>query len=130
MALVAPLPLPASETGISNRDLCGRAARRGNRGPSARLGTPPSLALEPVPDLLHRSGTRGAPASGAKSEMPQASAARLETANGYRLTADGMFRTAKWLLERRPEGGYTTPSMLMGARCVEQSPQSTCIRLD
>jgi short subunit dehydrogenase-like uncharacterized protein len=47
-----------------------------------------------------------------------------------RLTADGMFRTAKWLLERRPEGGYTTPSMLMGARCVEQSPQSTCIRLD
>ena len=88
------------------------------------------LALQPVQDLLRRSGTRGAPASGAKSEMPQASAARLETASGYRLTADGMFMTAKWLLERRPEGGYTTPSMLIGACCVEQLPQSTCIRLD
>lgn len=56
--------------------------------------------------------------------------ARLETANGYRLTADGMIMAAKWLLECRPDGGYTTPSMLMGTRCVEQLPQSTSIRLD
>jgi len=40
-----------------------------------------------------------------QDRLPQASAARLETANGYRLTADSMIMTAKWLLERRPEGG-------------------------
>jgi short subunit dehydrogenase-like uncharacterized protein len=56
--------------------------------------------------------------------------ARLETANGYRLTADGTIMAANYLLERAPVGGYTTPSMLMGARCVEQLPGSTIIRVD
>ena len=51
--------------------------------------------------------------------------ARLETANGYRLTADGMIMAVKFLLKHGPAGGYYTPSMLMGARCVEQSPGST-----
>ena len=46
--------------------------------------------------------------------------ARLETANGYRLTVDGMIMAVKFLLEHAPVGGYYTPSMLMGARCVEQ----------
>jgi len=57
-------------------------------------------------------------------------AARLETANAYRLTADGMIMAVKFLLEHAPAGGYYTPSMLMGARCVEQLPGSTSIRLD
>jgi short subunit dehydrogenase-like uncharacterized protein len=35
----------------------------------------------------------------------------------------------KFLLERAPAGGYCTPSMLMGARCVEQLPGSTSIRV-
>jgi hypothetical protein len=56
--------------------------------------------------------------------------ARLETANGYRLTADGMIMAVKFLLEHAPAGGYYTPSMLMGARCVEQLPGSTPIRVD
>jgi short subunit dehydrogenase-like uncharacterized protein len=56
--------------------------------------------------------------------------ARLETANGYRLTADGTIMAVKFLLERAPAGGYYTPSMLMGARCVEQLPGSTPIRVD
>jgi short subunit dehydrogenase-like uncharacterized protein len=56
--------------------------------------------------------------------------ARLETANGYRLTADGMIMAAKCLLEHAPKGGYTTPSLLMGARCVEKLPGSTAIRVD
>jgi short subunit dehydrogenase-like uncharacterized protein len=55
--------------------------------------------------------------------------ARLETANGYRLTADGMIMAVKFLLEHAPVGGYYTPSMLMGARCVEQLPGSTPIRV-
>jgi short subunit dehydrogenase-like uncharacterized protein len=56
--------------------------------------------------------------------------ARLETANGYRLTADGTVMAAKYLLEHAQNGGYTTPSMLMGARCVEKLPGSSAIRLD
>jgi short subunit dehydrogenase-like uncharacterized protein len=56
--------------------------------------------------------------------------ARLETANGYRLTADGTIMAMKFLLDHAPAGGYYTPSMLMGARCVEQLPGSTPIRVD
>jgi short subunit dehydrogenase-like uncharacterized protein len=56
--------------------------------------------------------------------------ARLETANGYRLTADGLIMAAKFLLAHAPAGGYYTPSMLMGPRCVEQLPGSTPIRVE
>ena len=56
--------------------------------------------------------------------------ARLETTNGYRLTADGAIMAVKFLLDYAPAGGYYTPSMLMGARCVEQLPGSTPIRVD
>ena len=56
--------------------------------------------------------------------------ARLETANGYRLTASGTIMAVKFLLEHAPAGGYYTPSMLMGARCVEQLAGSTPIRVD
>jgi short subunit dehydrogenase-like uncharacterized protein len=55
--------------------------------------------------------------------------ARLETANGYRLTADGTIMAVKFLLDHAPAGGYYTPSMLMGARCVEELPGSTPIRV-
>jgi short subunit dehydrogenase-like uncharacterized protein len=56
--------------------------------------------------------------------------ARLETANGYRLTADGTIMAVKFLLGHAPTGGYYTPSRLMGARCVELLPGSTPIRVD
>jgi short subunit dehydrogenase-like uncharacterized protein len=55
---------------------------------------------------------------------------RLETANGYRLTADGTIMAVKFLLDHTPAGGYYTPSMLFGARCVEELPGSTPIRVD
>ena len=76
----------------------------------------------------HRKG----PVSGAKYAMLQGNrrTARLEIAKGDRLTVDGTIMAAKWLLEYAPEGGYTTPSLLMGARGVEQLPGSTAIRLD
>ena len=41
-----------------------------------------------------------------------------------------MIMAVKFLLEHAPAGGYYTPSMLMGARCVEQLPRSTLIRVD
>ena len=56
--------------------------------------------------------------------------AHLETANGYRLTADGTLMAVQFLLNAAPLGGYYTPSMLMGARCVEQLPGSTFIRVE
>jgi short subunit dehydrogenase-like uncharacterized protein len=56
--------------------------------------------------------------------------ARLETANGYRLTVDGTLMAARYLLEHAPEAGYTTPSQLMGARCVEKLPGSSAIRVE
>ena len=56
--------------------------------------------------------------------------AHLETANGYRLTADGTNMAVQFLLNAAPSGGYYTPSMLMGARCVEQLPPgSSSIRM-
>jgi short subunit dehydrogenase-like uncharacterized protein len=56
--------------------------------------------------------------------------ARLETANGYRLTADGTIMAVQYLLTNAPPGGYYTPSMLLGARCVERLPGSTSIRVE
>jgi short subunit dehydrogenase-like uncharacterized protein len=56
--------------------------------------------------------------------------AKLETANGYRLTADGTMMAVQYLLTRAPSGGYHTPSMLLGARAVEQLPGSTSIRVE
>jgi short subunit dehydrogenase-like uncharacterized protein len=55
--------------------------------------------------------------------------AQLETANGYRLTADGTIMAVQHLLTNAPSGGYYTPSLLLGARCVEQLPGSTAIRV-
>jgi short subunit dehydrogenase-like uncharacterized protein len=54
----------------------------------------------------------------------------LETANGYRLTADGTIMAVQYLLTNVPPGGWYTPSMLLGARCVEQLPGSTSIRVE
>jgi short subunit dehydrogenase-like uncharacterized protein len=75
-------------------------------------------------------GTQSARAGLRSNPAGERRTARLETANGYRLTADGMIMAVKFLLEHAPVGGYYTPSMLMGARCVEQLPGSTAIRVD
>jgi short subunit dehydrogenase-like uncharacterized protein len=56
--------------------------------------------------------------------------AKLETANSYRLTADGTIMAVQYLLTNSPSGGYYTPSMLLGPRCVEQLPGSTSIRVE
>jgi short subunit dehydrogenase-like uncharacterized protein len=56
--------------------------------------------------------------------------AQLETANGYRLTADGTIMAVQYLLTNAPPGGYYTPSTLLGPRCVEQLPGSTSIRVE
>jgi short subunit dehydrogenase-like uncharacterized protein len=102
----------------------------------------PMLAWAPVQELLRRIANRSTGPSEEELRTGRSSfwgevrnaagerrTARLETANGYRLTADGMIMAVKFLLEHAPVGGYYTPSMLMGARCVEQLPGSTPIRV-
>ncbi|WP_442969267.1 saccharopine dehydrogenase family protein [Pseudomonas sp. Q1-7] len=55
--------------------------------------------------------------------------AYLETANGYQVTVHGVLHAVKHLLGYQGDGGYFTPSQLLGARCVEQLPGSGAIRL-
>jgi short subunit dehydrogenase-like uncharacterized protein len=102
----------------------------------------PLLASVPVQELLRRLADRSTGPSEEElrtgrsrfwGEVCNASGerrtARLETANGYRLTAEGAIMAVKFLLEHARAGGYYTPSMLMGARCVEQLSGSTPIRV-
>jgi short subunit dehydrogenase-like uncharacterized protein len=56
--------------------------------------------------------------------------ARLTTPNGYRLTADAALMAVQTVLERRPPGGYYTPSRLMGARSIERLPGVSAIRVE
>ena len=102
----------------------------------------PLLASAPGQTLLHRLANR---ASGPSEEQLRTGrsrlwgevcnaagerrTAKLETANGYRLTADGTMMAVQYLLTNASSGGYYTPSMLLGARCVEQLPGSTSIRV-
>ena len=53
--------------------------------------------------------------------------ARVVTSNGYRLTVDGLLMAVRALLARVPEGGYYTPSQLLGARSVERLPGCSAI---
>jgi short subunit dehydrogenase-like uncharacterized protein len=51
----------------------------------------------------------------------------LETANGYEVTVHGALGVLEHLLAQAPEGGYFTPSMLMGADYVLRLPGSRLI---
>jgi hypothetical protein len=42
----------------------------------------------------------------------------------------GTVMAVQYLLTNAPSGGYYTPSMLLGAHCVEQLPGSTSIRVE
>jgi len=103
----------------------------------------PLLAWAPVQKVLRRLADRTTGPSDeelrtgrsrfwgkASNPVGEHRTARLETANGYRLTADGTIMAVKFVLDHAPAGGYYTPGMLMGARCVEQLPGSTPIRVE
>jgi short subunit dehydrogenase-like uncharacterized protein len=66
----------------------------------------------------------------ARNDRGEVRTARLTTANGYRLTVDGVLMAVRTLLAHTAEGGYCTPSQLMGPRCVERLPGSSAIRID
>ena len=53
--------------------------------------------------------------------------ARLTTGNGYDVTVHGVLLSVRHLLDYQGQGGYFTPSKLLGPRCIEQLPGSTSI---
>ena len=46
----------------------------------------------------------------------------MQTPNGYALTVSASLGIAQYLLENKPEGGYYTPSLLMGADYAASLP--------
>lgn len=50
--------------------------------------------------------------------------AHLETANGYEVTIHGVLHAVQYLLQYQGDGGYFTPSKLLGERVIEQLPGS------
>ena len=116
-----------------HRDLCQHVACRSDRRRALNWARP-LLASVPAQELLRRLADRSTGPSKEElrtersrfwGEVSNAAGerrtARLETANGYCLTAEGTIMAVKFLLEHAPYGGYYTPSMLMGARCVENN---------
>jgi len=130
-------------TGIPNIETYAAVPRAAAIASRALNWVRPFLASAPGQMLLHRLANR---ASGASEEQlctgrsrlwgevrnaaGERRTAHLETANGYRLTADGTIMAVQYLLTNAPSGGYYTPSMLLGPRCVEQLPGSTSIRVE
>ena len=55
--------------------------------------------------------------------------AHATTPEGYRFTVDSMLMTVRHLLEHPEQKGYLTPTMLMGANCVERLPGVSRIAL-
>jgi short subunit dehydrogenase-like uncharacterized protein len=56
--------------------------------------------------------------------------ARFSCPNGYRLSVDGMLMAVEHLAANPDSVGFATPSMLMGARCVERLPGVSAIRVE
>jgi short subunit dehydrogenase-like uncharacterized protein len=130
-------------TGIPNIETYAAVPRAAAFASGALNWVRPLLASAPGQALLYRLANR---ASGPSEEQLRTGrsrlwgevrnaagerrTAKLETANGYRLTADGTIMAVQYLLTNAPPGGYYTPSMLLGARCVERLPGSTSIRVE
>jgi short subunit dehydrogenase-like uncharacterized protein len=130
-------------TGIPNIETYAAVPRAAVIASRALDWVRPLLASAPGQTLLTRLANR---ASGPSEEQlatggarlwgevrnaaGQQRTAKLETANGYRLTVDGMIMAVQYLMTNRPPSGYYTPSMLLGARCVERLPGSTSIRVE
>ena len=130
-------------TGIRNIETYAAVPRAAVIASRALNWVRPLLASAPGQTLLYRLANR---ASGPSEEQlatgrsrlwgevrnaaGERRTAKLETTNGYRLTADGTIMAVQYLMTNTPPGGYYTPSMLLGARCVERLPGSTSIRVE
>ncbi len=104
----------------------------------------PFLRLPFVRALLQRSAAKTHPGPSQKqrdadkmyvwgevrNDRGETRTARLTTSNGYRLTVDGVLMAVRTLLTHAAEGGYRTPTQLMGPRCVERLPGCSAIRIE
>ena len=136
-ALARELALPCSVFDLSDRAAALSRLRRLNR--IRRL-----LAVAPVQALAKRIAGRVNTGPSperfasdttyvwgeARNSSGSIRTARLTTSNGYRLTVDGVLRAVQTLLQNAPDGGYYTPSQLMGPRCVEELPGSSAIEIN
>lgn len=96
------------------------------------------LGFNLVQELLKKriGNTVKGPDEAARSRLPtyvwgeavnaqgQKKTARIRTANGYSLTVTGALAVVEHLLETKTEGGYYTPSRLMGAELASRLPGS------
>ncbi|MGB5353163.1 MAG: saccharopine dehydrogenase NADP-binding domain-containing protein [Woeseia sp.] len=102
------------------------------------------LSLPPVNKLLIKKindGARGPAVKDGRSEggmyvwgevrnaAGRVIEARLQTANGYDVTVEGMLRAATHLQNYGGRGGYFTPSQLFGNRIIEQFEGSSAIEI-
>src|SRR5262249_26007284 len=130
-------------TGIPNIETYAAMPRAAAISSRALNWVRPLLASAPGQTLLYRLANRanGPPeeqlATGrcrlwgeVRNAAGERRTAKLETANRYRLTADGTIMAVRYLMTNAPPGGYYTPSMLLGPRCVERLPGSTSIRVE
>lgn len=77
------------------------------------------------PDLQQRRSARTWVWGEALNPSGKKVTARVETANGYDVTVEGvLFATHFLLAADNPIPGYFTPSRLLGERCIEQLPGS------
>lgn len=81
------------------------------------------------PDQIARDRQRTWVWGEARNPAGEIRTARVETANGYEVTVQGVLLAVRHLLDYQGSGGYYTPSALLGARCVERLPGSSTIVL-
>ncbi len=74
------------------------------------------------PDEARRARTRTWVWGEARDATGRTITARVETANAYDVTVEGVLLAARNLLAHPGPGGYRTPSQLLGHRCIESIP--------
>jgi short subunit dehydrogenase-like uncharacterized protein len=131
-------------TGIPNVEVFVPASKRSVARLRRLNWMRPLMRVAPIRSLMKRAASRGnvGPTQKqrdtektwiwgeARNERGDVRIARLTTTNGYRLTVDGVLMAVRSLLARVHEGGYYTPVMLLGQRCVERLPGSSAIRIE
>lgn len=82
------------------------------------------------PDALRRGKTRTWVWGEARDDSGRAVTARVETANAYDVTVEGVLLAVRHLLSHAGPGGYRTPTQLLGPRCIESIPGSGRITVE
>jgi len=82
------------------------------------------------PDRSQREKTRTWVWGEARDDSGRAITARVETANAYDVTVEGVLLAVRHLLSYAGPGGYRTPTQLLGPRCIESIPGSGRITVE